>query len=36
MKKKIEKKITDHDHYKYITTQEFNTLTSESFAARLA
>ena len=23
---KIEKKITDHDHAKYITTQEFNKL----------
>ena len=32
----IEKKITDHDHAKYITTQEFNKLTSENFAARLA
>ena len=32
----IEKKITtDHDHDKYITTQEFNKLTSENFAARL-
>ena len=27
---------TDHDHYKYITTQEFNKLTSEIFSARLA
>ena len=33
---KIEKKITDHDHNKYITTQEFNKLTSETFAARLS
>ena len=32
---KIEKKITDHDHDKYITTPEFNKLTSENFAARL-
>ena len=32
----IEKKITDHDHDKYITTPEFNKLTAESFAARLA
>ena len=33
----IENKITtDHDHDKYITTQEFNKLTSENFAARLA
>ena len=29
------KKITDHDHDKYITTPEFNKLTSESFTARL-
>ena len=33
----IENKITtDHDHDKYITTQEFNKLTAESFTARLA
>ena len=32
---KIKKNITDHDHDKYITTQEFNKLTSEKFAARL-
>ena len=32
----IEKKITVHDHDKYITTQEFNKLTSENFDARLA
>ena len=33
----IENKIaTDHDRDKYITTQEFNKLTSESFTARLA
>ena len=32
----IENKIaTDHDHYKYITTQEFNKLTSENFTASL-
>ena len=32
----IENKIaTDHDHDKYITTQEFNKLTSEKFNARL-
>ena len=32
----IENKITtDHDHDKYITTQEFNRLTSENFTARL-
>ena len=27
---------TDHDHEKHITTQEFNKLTSENFAVRLA
>ena len=27
--------MTDHDHDKYMTTQEFNKLTSEKFAARL-
>ena len=32
----IEKKITDHDNDKYITTPEFNNLTAEVFAARLA
>ena len=33
----IENKITiDHDHDQYITTQEFNKLTSEKFSARLA
>ena len=32
----IEKKITDHKHDKYITTPEFNKLTVENFAARLA
>ena len=32
----VEKKITDYDYDKYITTQEFNKLTSENFAARLA
>ena len=31
----IENKITDHDHDKYITTQEFNKLTSENFTASL-
>ena len=31
-----ENKITtDYDHDKYITTQEFNKLTSENFIARL-
>ena len=32
----IEKKITDHDHDKYIITPEFDKLTWENFAARLA
>ena len=31
----IEKKITDHDHDKYITTPEFNKLTAEIFDLRL-
>ena len=31
----IEKKTDDHNHDKYITTAEFDKLTSESFAARL-
>ena len=31
----IEKKITDHDYDKYITTPESNKLTAENFAARL-
>ena len=30
------KKDTDHNHDKYITTQEFNSLRGENFAARLA
>ena len=30
-----EKKITDHSHDKYITTLEFNKLTTENFATRL-
>ena len=30
------KKITDHFHHKYITTPEFNTLTAENLAAKLA
>ena len=34
--KEIEKKITDHKHDEYITTPEFNKLTAENFAARLA
>ena len=32
----MEKKVTDHDHDKYITTSEFNKLTAKSFAARFA
>ena len=32
----IEKKISDHDHDKYIITPKFNKLTWENFAARLA
>ena len=31
-----EKKLTDHDHDKYITTPEFNTLATDVFKARLA
>ena len=29
------KKISDHNHYRYITTSEFNKLTGENVAARL-
>ena len=32
----IEKKLTDHNHDKYITTPEFNTLPADFFNARLA
>ena len=32
----LEKKITGHKHNKYITTPEFNKLTAENFAERLA
>ena len=32
---KIEKKLTNHTHGKYITAPEFNKLTAETFAARL-
>ena len=32
----IEKKVTDHNHDKYITTPEFNKFTAEMFATRLA
>ena len=31
----VKNKIADHNHDKYITTPEFNKLTSENFAARL-
>ena len=33
---KVENKIADHKHDKYITTPEFNKLTAENLAARLA
>ena len=32
----IENKINDHNHDKYITTLEFNTLAADIFKARLA
>ena len=32
----LEKKLTDHNHGKYITTPEFNTLAADVFNARLA
>ena len=32
----IEKKLTDHNHDKYITTPEFNKFTAETLATRLA
>ena len=31
----MEKKLTDHDHDKYITTPELNKITAEIFAPRL-
>ena len=31
----LEKKVTDHNHDKYITTPEFNTLAADVFNARL-
>ena len=31
----IENKANDHDHAKYITTQEFNKLSADNFIARL-
>ena len=30
----IEKKLTDHNHDRYITTPEFNTLDADVFNAR--
>ena len=36
MKLKKKKKKLDHDHSKYIDTQEFNNLTADYFAARLS
>ena len=33
---KLEKKLTDHNHEKYITTPEFNTSADDVFNARLA
>ena len=32
----LKKKITDHNHDKYITTPKFNTLAADVFNARLA
>ena len=32
----LEKKLTDHDHDKYITSPDFNTLAADIFNARLA
>ena len=32
----LEKKLTDHNHDKHITTTEFNTLAAHVFNARLA
>ena len=32
----IEKKVTNHNHEKYITSPEFKTFTAEIFPARLA
>ena len=32
----IEKKITEHDHDKYITTPEFNTMAASTLNARFA
>ena len=32
----LEKKLTDHNHNKYITTSKFNALAADVFNARLA
>ena len=32
----LEKELTNHNHDKYITTEELNKLSEETFAARLA
>ena len=32
----LEKKLTDHNHDKYVTTPEFNTSAANVFNARLA
>ena len=32
----FKKRLTDHNHDKYITTREFNTLATDVFNARLA
>ena len=32
----LEKKLTDHDHDKYVATSEFNTLAANVFNAKLA
>ena len=32
----LKKKLTDHNHDKYITTPEFNTLAADVFNVRLA
>ena len=34
--RELEKKLTDHNHDKYVTTPEFNTLAADVFNARLA
>ena len=34
--REIENEVNDHDHDKYITTSEFNTMAADEFKARLA